>query len=319
MKQIVVLDGKTLGNVDFSKLNEFGNVTYYDLTSSNEVEERIKNANIVLTNKVVLNENNLKSAKNLELICEMATGFNNIDVNYAKENNIAVTNVAGYSTNTVAQHTFAMALNLYDKIAYFDNYVKSKEYSRSNVFTNVDEVYKDINGKVWGIVGLGAIGKRVAKIAEAFGCEVVYYSTSGKNSNSEYRRVDFKELLEISDIISIHAPLNQNTKGLMNYEAFKGMKNDSILINMGRGPIVVDADLAKAIDENLIGGTGLDVFEIEPMPENNPLLSIKNKEKLVLSPHIAWASEEARNRLFNDLLENIRVYNKGEMKNRVEC
>ncbi|HBJ1650952.1 UNVERIFIED_ORG: hydroxyacid dehydrogenase [Clostridium botulinum] len=319
MKQIVVLDGKTLGNVDFSKLNEFGNVTYYDLTSSNEVEERIKNANIVLTNKVVLNENNLKNAKNLELICEMATGFNNIDVNYAKENNIAVTNVAGYSTNTVAQHTFAMALNLYDKIAYFDNYVKSKEYSRSNVFTNVDEVYKDINGKVWGIVGLGAIGKRVAKIAEAFGCEVVYYSTSGKNSNSEYRRVDFKELLEISDIISIHAPLNQNTKGLMNYEAFKGMKNDSILINMGRGPIVVDADLAKAIDENLIGGAGLDVFEIEPMPENNPLLSIKNKEKLVLSPHIAWASEEARNRLFNDLLENIRVYNKGEMKNRVEC
>lgn len=319
MKQIVVLDGKTLGNVDFSKLNEFGNVTYYDLTSSNEVEGRIKNANIVLTNKVVLNENNLKNAKNLELICEMATGFNNIDVNYAKENNIAVTNVAGYSTNTVAQHTFAMALNLYDKIAYFDNYVKSKEYSRSNVFTNVDEVYKDINGKVWGIVGLGAIGKRVAKIAEAFGCEVVYYSTSGKNSNSEYRRVDFKELLEISDIISIHAPLNQNTKGLMNYEAFKGMKNDSILINMGRGPIVVDADLAKAIDENLIGGAGLDVFEIEPMPENNPLLSIKNKEKLVLSPHIAWASEEARNRLFNDLLENIRVYNKGEIKNRVEC
>lgn len=307
MKQIVVLDGRTLGNVDFSKLNEFGNVTYYDLTSSNEVEERIKNANIVLTNKVVLNENNLKNAKNIELICEMATGFNNIDVKYAKENNIAVTNVAGYSTNTVAQHTFAMALNLYDKIAYFDNYVKSKEYSRSNVFTNVDEVYRDINEKVWGIVGLGAIGKKVAKIADAFGCKVIYYSTSGKNSNSEYDRVSFEELLEKADVISIHAPLNENTKNLMNYEAFKKMKKDSILINMGRGPIVVDEDLAKAIDENLIGGAGLDVFEIEPIPENNPLLSIKNKEKLVLSPHIAWASEEARNRLFNDLLENIRV------------
>ncbi|MDR5586589.1 D-2-hydroxyacid dehydrogenase [Clostridium aquiflavi] len=318
MKQIVVLDGKTLGNVDFSKLNEFGKVTYYDLTSRNEVEERIENANIVLTNKVVLNENNLKNAKNLELICEMATGFNNIDIKYAKENNIAVTNVAGYSTNTVAQHTFAMALNLYDKISYFDNYVKSKEYSRSNIFTNVDEVYKDIDGKVWGIIGLGAIGKRVAKIADAFGCKVVYYSTSGKNSNSEYDRVSFEELLEKADVISIHAPLNENTKGLMNHEAFKKMKEYSILINMGRGPIVVDADLAKAIDENLIGGAGLDVFEIEPIPENNPLLSVKNKEKLVLSPHIAWASEEARNRLFNDLLENIRVYNKGEMKNRVE-
>ncbi|NFG60508.1 D-2-hydroxyacid dehydrogenase [Clostridium sp. CMCC3677] len=319
MKQIVVLDGKTLGNVDFSKLNEFGKVTYYDLTSRNEVEERIENANIVLTNKVVLNENNLKNAKNLELICEMATGFNNIDIKYAKENNIAVTNVAGYSTNTVAQHTFAMALNLYDKISYFDNYVKSKEYSRSNIFTNVDEVYKDIDGKVWGIIGLGAIGKRVAKIADAFGCKVVYYSTSGKNSNSEYDRVSFEELLEKADVISIHAPLNENTKGLMNHEAFKKMKEYSILINMGRGPIVVDADLAKAIDENLIGGAGLDVFEIEPIPENNPLLSVKNKEKLVLSPHIAWASEEARNRLFNDLLENIRVYNKGKMKNRVEC
>ncbi|WP_315081596.1 D-2-hydroxyacid dehydrogenase [uncultured Clostridium sp.] len=319
MKQIVVLDGRTLGNVDFSKLNEFGNVTYYDLTSSNEVEERIKNANIVLTNKVVLNENNLKKAKNLELICEMATGFNNIDIKYAKENNIAVTNVAGYSTNAVAQHTFAMALNLYDKISYFDNYVKSKEYSRSNIFTNVDEVYKDIDGKVWGIIGLGAIGKRVAKIADAFGCKVVYYSTSGKNSNSEYDRVSFEELLEKADVISIHAPLNENTKGLMNYEAFKKMKEDSILINMGRGPIVVDADLAKAIDENLIGGAGLDVFEIEPIPESNPLLNVKNKEKLVLSPHIAWASEEARNRLFTDLLENIRVYNKGEKRNRVEC
>lgn len=319
MKEIVILDGKTLGNIDFSKLNEFGNVTYYDLTSSDEVEERIKNANILLTNKVVLNENNLKSAENLELICEMATGFNNIDVKYAKENNIAVTNVAGYSTNTVAQHTFAMALNLYDKISYFDEYVKSKKYSESNIFTNVDEVFRDLDGKVWGVIGLGAIGKRVAKIAEAFGCKVVYYSTSGKNSNSQYKRVEFEELLENSDIISIHAPLNENTNALMNYEVFKKMKNDSILINMGRGPIVVDEDLAKAIDENLIGGAGLDVFEIEPIPKSNPLLNIKNKEKLVLSPHIAWASEEARNRLFNDLLENIRSFNKGEKKNRVEC
>lgn len=319
MKEIVILDGKTLGNIDFSKLNEFGNVTYYDLTSSDEVEERIKNANILLTNKVVLNEDNLKSAENLELICEMATGFNNIDVKYAKENNIAVTNVAGYSTNTVAQHTFAMALNLYDKISYFDEYVKSKKYSESNIFTNVDEVFRDLDGKVWGIIGLGAIGKRVAKIAEAFGCKVVYYSTSGKNSNSQYKRVEFEELLENSDIISIHAPLNENTNALMNYEVFKKMKNDSILINMGRGPIVVDEDLAKAIDENLIGGAGLDVFEIEPIPKSNPLLNIKNKEKLVLSPHIAWASEEARNRLFNDLLENIRSFNKGEKKNRVEC
>ncbi|MBW6409986.1 D-2-hydroxyacid dehydrogenase [Clostridium weizhouense] len=318
MKQIVILDGKTLGNVDYSKLNEFGKVTYYDITSKEDVKLRIKDANIILTNKVVLNEENLKEANNVELICEMATGFNNIDTNYAKSRGIAVTNVAGYSTNTVAQHTFATLLHLYDKIAYFDNYIKSGEYSKSQIFTNLDETYKDIDVKVWGIVGLGAIGRRVAKIAEAFGAKVIYYSTSGKNSTSDYERVSFEKLLEKADIISIHAPLNDNTKALMNYDAFSKMKDDAIVINMGRGPIIVDEDLARAIDENIIGGAALDVFEVEPIPSNNPLLSVKNKEKIVLTPHIAWASEEARDRLFDNLIENIKAYNKGEKRNRVE-
>ncbi len=318
MKEIVVLDGKTLGNVEYIKLNEFGNVTYYDFTSEDEVEERIKEASIILTNKVVLNEKNLKNANNLELICEMATGFNNIDIGYAKKNGIAVTNVAGYSTNTVAQHTFAMLLHLYDNINYFDNFVKSGEYSNSNMFTNIEKPYNDLCGKVWGIIGLGAIGKRVAKIAQAFGARVIYYSTSGKNSNSDYARVDLEELLKQSDIISIHAPLNEKTKGLMNYKAFTKMKRSSILINVGRGPIVVDADLAKAIDEEIIAGAALDVFEVEPINKDNPLLKVKNKENLVLTPHIAWASEEARKRLFEDLLENISAYNRGEERNRVD-
>lgn len=318
MKEIVVLDGKTLGNVEYIKLNEFGNVTYYDFTLEDEVEERIKEASIILTNKVVLNEKNLKNANNLELICEMATGFNNIDIGYAKKNGIAVTNVAGYSTNTVAQHTFAMLLHLYDNINYFDNFVKSGEYSNSNMFTNIEKPYNDLCGKVWGIIGLGAIGKRVAKIAQAFGARVIYYSTSGKNSNSDYARVDLEELLKQSDIISIHAPLNEKTKGLMNYKAFTKMKRSSILINVGRGPIVVDADLAKAIDEEIIAGAALDVFEVEPINKDNPLLKVKNKENLVLTPHIAWASEEARKRLFEDLLENISAYNRGEERNRVD-
>lgn len=318
MKEIVVLDGKTLGNVEYIKLNEFGNVTYYDFTSEDEVEERIKEASIILTNKVVLNEKNLKNANNLELICEMATGFNNIDIGYAKKNGIAVTNVAGYSTNTVAQHTFAMLLHLYDNINYFNNFVKSGEYSNSNMFTNIEKPYNDLCGKVWGIIGLGAIGKRVAKIAQAFGARVIYYSTSGKNSNSDYARVDLEELLKQSDIISIHAPLNEKTKGLMNYKAFTKMKRSSILINVGRGPIVVDADLAKAIDEEIIAGAALDVFEVEPINKDNPLLKVKNKENLVLTPHIAWASEEARKRLFEDLLENISAYNRGEERNRVD-
>ena len=318
MKKIVVLDGKTLGNVDYIKLNEFGQVIYYDLTLKEEVAERIKDANIVLTNKVVLNRENLRNATKLELICEMATGYNNIDIKYAKEKNIAVTNVTGYSTTTVAQHTFAMLLHLYDNISYFDNFIKSGEYSKSVMFTNLEVPYKDLCGKVWGIIGLGNIGKRVAKIAQAFGARVVYYSTSGKNADSDYARVEFDSLLKQCDIISIHAPLNEKTEGLINYEAFTKMKKDAVLINVARGPIVVDEDLARAIDEEIIGGAALDVFKVEPIPAENPLLNIKNKERLVLTPHIAWASEEARNRLFTDLLENISAYNRGEIRNRVD-
>lgn len=318
MKKIVVLDAITLGNVDFDKLKEFGEVILYDKTKAEDVEERIKDASIILTNKVVLNKDNLKDAEKLEIICETATGFNNIDVEYAKSKNIAVTNVAGYSTPTVAQHTFATLLHLYDKIGYYDEFVKSGEYSKSGMFTNLDRPFNDIEGKTWGIIGLGNIGKRVAKIAEAFGAKVVYYSTSGKNNNSEYKRVELDELLSESDIISIHSPLNKNTEGLFNYDNLKKMKKTSVLINMGRGPIVVEEDLAKAIDENIISGAALDVFSVEPMPENSPLLKIKNKEKIVMTPHIAWASIEARERLFNDLIENIKAFYKGERRNRVE-
>ncbi|MDY4079865.1 MAG: D-2-hydroxyacid dehydrogenase [Clostridium sp.] len=318
MKKIVVLDSKTLGNVNFDKLKEFGEVVLYEKTKAEEVEERVKDASIILTNKVVLNKDNLKNAEKLEIICETATGFNNIDTEYAKSKNIAVTNVAGYSTPTVAQHTFATLLHLYDKIGYYDEFVKSGEYSKSGMFTNLDKPFNDIEGKKWGIVGLGNIGKKVAKIAEAFGAEVVYYSTSGKNNNSDYKRVELDELLSESDIISIHSPLNSNTQGLFNYDNLKKMKKSAVLINMGRGPIVIEKDLAKAIDENIIAGAGLDVFSVEPMPEDSPLLKIKNKEKIVMTPHIAWASIEARERLFNDLIENIKAFYRGEKRNRVE-
>lgn len=318
MKNIVILDGKTLGNLDFTKLEEFGEVTYYDTTKPEEVVERIKEANIILTNKVVLNENNLREAKNLELICETATGFNNIDIIYAKENKIAVTNVAGYSTNTVAQHTFATVLSLYDKISYYDNYIKSGKYAKSGLFTDLTKPFYELEGKTWGIIGFGAIGKRIAKIAEAFGVNIAYYSTSGKNSNSNYKRVTFEELLEISDIISIHAPLNKDTQGLINYNALSKMKKSALLVNMGRGPIVVEEDLAKAIDEELIAGAALDVFEVEPIKEDNPLVSLKNKDNLILTPHIAWASVEARNRLFEEIIKNIKAFYNGEVRGRVE-
>ncbi|WP_195955355.1 D-2-hydroxyacid dehydrogenase [Clostridium saudiense] len=318
MKKIVILDGKTLGDISIEKLNEIGEVQYYEATDESQVVERIKDANIILTNKVVLNRNNIKDAKNLEFIAETATGFNNIDIDYAKEHKIGVANVAGYSTNAVVQHTFASALGLLDQVVYYDRYVKEGEYSKSGSFTCLNKPYYEIENKVWGIIGLGAIGNRVGKIAEAFGAEVIYYSTSGKNSSTQFKKVSFEELLEKSDIISIHAPLNENTKGLINYEALIKMKSSAILVNMGRGPIVVEKDLARAIEEEQIRGAALDVYETEPVGEDNILLSIKNKDKLLLSPHIAWASIEARERLFNEVVENIKAFYNGKDRNRVD-
>ena len=318
MKKIVILDGKTLGDIDLEKLREIGEVKYYDTTDSSEVKDRVREANIVLTNKVVLNRENLSEASNLEFIAEVATGFNNIDIEYAKEKGIGVANVAGYSTNAVVQHTFASTLALLDEVTYYDNYVKSGEYSKSGLFTCLDRSYYEIEGKTWGIIGLGNIGKKVAKIAEAFGAKVVYYSTTGINSNSDFSRVSFDELLSKSDIISIHAPLSKNTLGLINYEALCKMKNSAVLVNMGRGPIVVEEDLARAIDEDRIRGAALDVFEVEPIKVNSPLLTMKNKDRIILSPHIAWASVEARERLFNEVVENITAFYNGEIRNRVD-
>ncbi|MDU5263263.1 MAG: D-2-hydroxyacid dehydrogenase, partial [Clostridium celatum] len=314
----VILDGKTLGDISLEKLSEIGEVKYYDTTDISEVKERVREANIVLTNKVVLNRENLSEANNLEFIAEVATGFNNIDIEYAKEKGIGVANVAGYSTNAVVQHTFAATLALLDEITYYDNYVKDGKYSKSGLFTCLDKPYYEIEGKTWGIIGLGNIGRKVAKIAEAFGAKVVYYSTTGNNSNDEFSRVSFDELLSKSDIISIHAPLSKNTLGLLDYEALCKMKNSAILVNMGRGPIVVEEDLARAIDENKIRGAALDVFEVEPININSPLLTMKNKDKIILSPHIAWASVEARERLFNEVIENIIAFYNGEIRNRVD-
>ena len=318
MKKIVILDGKTLGDINLEKLKEIGEVKYYDTTDSSEVKDRVREANIVLTNKVVLNRENLSEASNLEFIAEVATGFNSIDIEYAKEKGIGVANVAGYSTNAVVQHTFALALSLLDEVSYYDNYVKSGEYSKSGLFTCLDRPYYEIDGKTWGIIGLGNIGKKVAKIAEAFGAKVVYYSTTGSNSNNEFSRVSFDELLSKSDIISIHAPLSKNTLGLINYEALCKMKSSAILVNMGRGPIVVEEDLARAIDEDKIRGAALDVFEVEPIKIDSALLTMKNKDRVILSPHIAWASVEARKRLFNEVVENIIAFYKGEIRNRVD-
>ncbi len=301
--KIVVLDAITLGDVNWEKLKEFGSLKIFNTTNSDEVIERVKDADIIITNKVVIDKNVIDNALNLKLIQVAATGTDNIDIEYANSRGITVKNVVGYSTDSVVQLTFALALSLICKIKYFDKYTR-ENYANSGIFTHIQNWY-EIKGKTWGVIGLGNIGKKVAKIAECFGANVIYYSTSGKNFSDEFKRVGLKELLSSSDIISIHAPLNDNTKNLLNFENLSLIKENSILINAGRGGIVNEQDLAEILKTKNIF-VGLDVFEKEPVNTDNPLLKLS--DQTVLTPHIAWTSMEARERLFEGIYGNIKDF-----------
>lgn len=314
---IVVLEQNSIGlDIDLTIYKEFGNVTYYGNTV-HEVAERIKDADIVIANKARLDEESMKDAPNVKLICEFATGYDNVDLEYCKKRGIAVANVVDYSTPAVAQHTFAMALYLLERLPYYDNYVKSGIYASQDRFSNFDKPFLELEGKRWGIVGLGNIGKKTAKIAKAFGCEVVYYSVTGKNSNHEYKRVEFDELLETCDFISVHCPLSDLTKNLIDYSAMKKMKKTAILLNVARGPVINNADLYRALTEGEIYAAGLDVLEKEPITDENPLSKIKDSEKLIITPHMAWASTESRTRLAVEVYENIKAFLNGEKRNIV--
>ena len=310
--KIVILDAKTLGDdLDLSPLNAFGEVTAYQTTSSSQTASRIQDADIVISNKVVINANIMDNTTHLKLICIAATGMNNVDLDHAKEKGIAVKNVAGYSTQSVVQHTFAMALYLIEKMAYYDSVVKSGAWSKAGLFTDVSKPFFEIAGKKWGLIGLGNIGSEVAKVATAFGAEVCYYSTSGKNHSQPYSRVKLEELLEGCDIISIHAPLNEKTENLISASNLGLVKEGALLLNLGRGSIVNEADLADELNRRELYA-GLDVLTPEPIAENNPLMHIKHKERLLITPHIAWASIEARQKLLAGIVENIEHYIKGE-------
>lgn len=318
MFNLCVLDAKTLGeDIDLGVFNQFGPVSIYSATSPEEVETRIKNQEVIITNKVRLNESNLKDADRVRLICVAATGTNNIDLDYARSRNITVTNVAGYSTHSVAQHTFAMLFYLLQSLPYYDNFVKSGRYTQSEIFTHLNRPYWELQGKNWGIIGLGTIGSTVANLAQAFGCQVSYYSTSGKNNNSNYTRMDLDELLACADIVSIHAPLNPQTQNLIGYKHFQRMRRHAVLLNLGRGGIVNEKDLAVALDEGLIGGAALDVLEKEPIDARNPLLQVKNSERLLITPHIAWASVDARQVLVEEIALNIEAFQNGHKRNQV--
>mgnify|MGYP002406955811 CR=1 FL=1 len=314
--KICILDALTLGNdIDLSVFDQLGEVKVYAETLPEDVVARIQDREIIITNKVVLNSSNLEYAPQVKLICVAATGTNNIDLNYTRSRNIAVSNVAGYSTRSVVQHTFAMLFYLLQSPAYYDNYVKSGKYAGSSLFTHLGQPYWELYDKTWGIIGMGTIGRAVAGIAREFGCRVVYYSTSGENRNPDYTRVELEELLQTADIVSIHAPLNDRTFDLIHYEQLQLMKPHAILLNLGRGGIVNEADLARAIDERLIGGAALDVMEHEPIEKNNPLLAVKRSDRLFITPHIAWASREARLTLVQEIVKNIESFMQGVPRN----
>lgn len=307
--KIVFLDAKTIGeDIDLSGFDALGDVVKYGFSTSEEARERSKDADVLVLNKVQINGQTIGEAKHLKLVCVTATGTNNLDKEYLDKRGIAWRNVAGYSTESVAQHTFAMLFYLLEKLPYYDNYVKSEKYVNDVSFTHFAKAFHELSGKTYGIIGLGNIGRRVADIAKAFGCHVIYYSTSGKNSQPGYERVSFDELLMQSDIVSIHAPLDENTLGIMNKEAFEKMKSSAILLNAGRGPIVNESDLAEALNTGTIAAAGLDVLSVEPMQKENPLRMIKDSEKLLITPHIAWAGVEARRRLMEMILNQIRDF-----------
>ena len=307
--KIVFLDAKTIGeDIDLSGFDALGEVVKYGFSTTEEARERSKDADVLILNKVQVNQQTIGEADHLKLVCVTATGTNNLDKEYLDKRGIAWRNVAGYSTESVAQHTFAMLFYLLEKLPYYDDYVKSEKYVNDVSFTHFAKAFHELSGMTYGIIGLGNIGRRVADIAKAFGCRVIYYSTSGRNSQPGYERVDFDELLEQSDIVSIHAPLDENTLGLMNKEAFAKMKNSAILLNVGRGPIINEADLAEALNNKAIAAAGLDVLSVEPMQEDNPLRGIKDSELLLITPHIAWAGVEARNRLMGIILGQIKEF-----------
>lgn len=307
--KIVFLDASTVGkDIDLSQFRELGDFFTYDFTLFEEIPNRVADADIIITNKCIINEQSVGSASKLKLVCVTATGTNTHDKDYLKSRGITWRNVANYSTESVAQHTFAMLFYLLEKLNYYDRYVKDGLYANDTSFTHFAEHFHEISGMTWGIIGLGNIGKRVADIAKAFGANVIYYSTTGKNVQEGYTRVTLDTLLTSSDIISIHAPLSPETEGLIDGDALKKMKSNALLLNVGRGAIIAEKDLAYALENHQIAAAGLDVLQEEPMNPNSPFLWIQDSKRLLITPHIAWASTEARIRLMDMVFQNIKEF-----------
>lgn len=311
--KITALEILNVGSdIDLSGFEGLGDFTSYQTTKVSEIAERAKDTEILIINKLPINESTIGDLKGLKLVCVTATGYDNVDIDYCRSRGIKVSNAKGYSTESVVQHTFASLFYLYEKLRYYDDYVKDGKYCDSPVFTHFEEHFNELSGKTFGITGLGNIGRRIASVASAFGCRVVYYSTSGNHDEEGFTRLSWDDFLKESDIISIHAPLNDNTRGLFSDETFDKMKDTAYLINMGRGPIVDEKALVRAIKGGKIAGAALDVIDGEPMRKDSPLRELSDDRRLLVTPHIAWATVEARNRLMQEVYLNIKAYLNGE-------
>ncbi len=307
--KIVFLDAKTLGEeIDFSPFEQLGTVVKYPFSAPEEIQDRAIEADVLVINKVQITPATLPDPGKVKLICVTATGTNILDKEYLAEHGIQWRNVAGYSTESVAQHTFATLFYLLEHLRGYDDYVREGRYVNDREFTHFASTFHELNGSTWGILGLGAIGRRVAQIARVFGAEVIYCSASGAAPQEGYCQVDFDTLLRRSDILSIHAPFNEHTEGLMNEEAFRKMKPNAILLNMGRGKIICEEDLAAALNGGEIQAAGLDVLAQEPMAEDCPLRNVREKDRLLITPHVAWAAVESRQRLMQIVAGQIREF-----------
>lgn len=317
--KIVILERNSVGtDVSVDCIRDFGEVAVYGNTVTlEEVRERVRDADIIIANKSPLREETLKDAPNVRLICEFATGYDNCDLEYCRKRGIKVANVRDYCTAMVAQHTFTLALALSQKLIHYDNYVKSGQYGAQDRFSNFDLPFYELEGKTWGIVGMGNIGRRVAEIAGAFGCRVIFYSITGSSTCTAYPRADKDTLLRESDFLSLHCPLSDLSRNFIDAEALRKMKNTAVLLNVARGQVVDNAALYEALTKGEIAGAGLDVVEKEPLEPENPLSRIQDSSRLIITPHLAWASVEARRRCVKEAYENIAAFLRGEERNIV--
>ena len=316
--KIVILERNSVGtDVEVSCFEKFGEVICYDNTVERQVAERIGDADIIIGNKAPLNESTLKDAANVKLICLFSTGYDCVDIDYCRGRNIKVANVVDYCTDAVSQHTFAMLFYLLEHLRHYDDYVKNGTYGAQDRFSNFDLPFVELKDKIWGIVGMGHIGRKVAGIAQAFGCHVIFYSASGKSSCTEYERVDLDTLLRTSDFLSLHCPLSERTRGLIDKNALQKMKQTAILLNVARGPVINNADLYWALQNEEIMAAGVDVLEKEPIGSDNLLGRIQDSNRLLITPHMAWAATEARIRIVEEVFQNIEAYLNGKDRNIV--